>query len=265
MKMTGEQRIAASRLRVWDALNDPEVLKQCIPGCQSLEKESPERMKATVAIKVGPIGARFTGAVALSELDPPNSYVISGEGQGGAAGSAKGGAKVKLADDGGATILTYEVDAQVGGRMAQLGGAVIDATAKQLAGAFFKKFGDVLAPAPGEAAPGPSAPKAEAPAAAASQAAAPRPAASAPWPTPRPQGLPMAWILALAVASLAGFLLGRAQGGDAVSDWEGLSIGLLVVIVAAAGFEFGRRAAAPVIMLDTTLLERLLQPSKDGR
>ena len=100
MKMNGEQLIAAPRARVWDALNDPEVLKQCIPGCQSLEKEADDRLKAVVAIKIGPIGAKFAGAVTLSELDPPNSYVISGEGQGGTAGFARGSAKVSLADEG---------------------------------------------------------------------------------------------------------------------------------------------------------------------
>jgi hypothetical protein len=277
MKMTGEQRIAASRQQVWDALNDPEILKRCIPGCQSLEKESAERMKATVAIKVGPIGARFTGAVTLSDLDPPNGYLITGEGQGGAAGFAKGGAKVRLADDAGGTLLNYEVDAQVGGRLAQLGGAVIDATAKQLAGAFFKKFGEAVAAPASQAAAAPAA--AAAPVAPAGPpAASPSPLADVP-PTvapapqhlatpvapPRPQGPPMAWILALVVAALAGFLVGHAGSDDTASDWVGLSVGLLVVIVAAAGFEFGRRAAAPTIMLDSALLERLLQSSKDKR
>jgi carbon monoxide dehydrogenase subunit G len=109
MKMNGEQRIAAPRARVWEALNDPEVLRQCIPGCQSLEKEADDRLKATVQIKIGPIGARFNGAVTLSELDPPNSYVISGEGQGGTAGFAKGSARVSLTDEGDATHLTYSL------------------------------------------------------------------------------------------------------------------------------------------------------------
>jgi hypothetical protein len=152
MKMTGEQKIAAPRLQVWEALNDPDVLKQCIPGCQSLEKEDDQRFKATVAIKVGPIGARFAGAVTLSDLDPPSSYVITGEGRGGAAGFAKGGAHVTLLDDDGATLLTYEINADVGGRIAQLGGAIIDATAKRLAGDFFKRFGQIVE-APEESAP----------------------------------------------------------------------------------------------------------------
>ncbi|HYP63837.1 MAG TPA: carbon monoxide dehydrogenase subunit G, partial [Acidocella sp.] len=143
MKMTGEQNIAASRQKVWEALNDQEVLRQSIPGCQSLEKDADGRLNAVVAVKIGPIGARFAGAVTLSELDPPNGYKITGEGQGGMAGSAKGGAKVRLADAPGGTLLSYEVEAEVGGRLAQLGGPMIDATAKQLAGKFFEQFGAV--------------------------------------------------------------------------------------------------------------------------
>jgi carbon monoxide dehydrogenase subunit G len=143
--MTGEQQIAAARERVWKALNDPDVLRQCIPGCQSLEWESEARLKASVTIKVGPISAKFAGAVTLSDLDPPSAYMITGEGQGGAAGFAKGGARVRLAEDGETTLLVYEVEAQVAGRLAQLGGAVIDATAKQLAGSFFKRFGQLVA------------------------------------------------------------------------------------------------------------------------
>ena len=172
MKMSGEQLIAAPRARVWDALNDPEVLKQCIPGCQSLEKEADDRLKATVAIKIGPIGAKFNGAVTLSELDPPNSYVISGEGQGGTAGFARGSASVKLAEEGNATRLTYDVDAEVGGRLAQVGGPIVDATAKQLAGTFFKKFGAIVTASEQTAAAAESAPAA-APAAASAVATQP--------------------------------------------------------------------------------------------
>src|ERR1700743_1429612 len=147
MRMTGEQRIAAPRQKVWAALNDPVVLKQCIPGCQSLEKEADDRLKATLAIKVGPISARFAGNVTLTDLDPPNGYTISGEGQGGAAGFAKGGAKVRLSDDGAGTLLQYEVHAQVGGRIAQLGARLVDATAKQMADAFFDRFSAKVTPA----------------------------------------------------------------------------------------------------------------------
>jgi uncharacterized protein len=140
MDMTGERRIPAPRQTVWEALNDPEVLKASIPGCESLEKLADDQMKATAAVKVGPISARFSGKVQLTDIDPPNGYRISGEGQGGVAGFAKGGANVALADDGADTLLSYQVNAQVGGKLAQLGGRLIDATAKQMADAFFDRF-----------------------------------------------------------------------------------------------------------------------------
>jgi carbon monoxide dehydrogenase subunit G len=262
MQMTGEQRIAASRQQVWEALNDPDVLRQCIPGCQSLEKEADDRLKATVEIKIGPIGARFNGAVTLSDLDPPNGYTIVGEGQGGTVGFAKGGAKVRLTDmEGGATLLAYDVDAQVGGRLAQLGGPIIDATAKQLAGKFFEQFGQVVG------APTKAAASATASAGATTTGSAgPSAPSYAPPPPPRPAaatsaGPPMAWVLALVVAALVGYLIGHAQSGGqgGGSEWMGLAIGLLTVIVAAAGFEFGRRTATPVVMLDPALLARLSQ------
>ncbi len=140
MDMAGERRINAPREQVWAALNDPEILKSCIPGCESLEKTSDTDMKATASVKIGPIAARFNGKVQLLDLDPPNGYRIEGEGQGGVAGFAKGGAAVKLAEDGPGTILTYDVKAQVGGKIAQLGARLIDATAKQMADAFFDRF-----------------------------------------------------------------------------------------------------------------------------
>ncbi len=140
MDMTGERRIPAPRARVWDALNNPDVLKSAIPGCQSLEKLSEHELQATAAVKIGPIAARFTGKVQLLDLDPPNSYRIEGEGQGGVAGFAKGGAVVRLVDDGAGTLLSYNVKAQVGGKIAQLGARLIDASAKQMADAFFNNF-----------------------------------------------------------------------------------------------------------------------------
>ncbi len=140
MDMTGERHIPASRQIVWEALNNPEVLRASIPGCESLEKLDDDKLKATAAVKVGPISARFTGNVQLTDINPPNSYRISGEGQGGVAGFAKGGANVTLADDGSDTLLSYQVNAQVGGKLAQLGGRLIDATAKQMADAFFDRF-----------------------------------------------------------------------------------------------------------------------------
>ncbi len=153
MDMTGERRIPAPRETVWEALNDPAVLKACIPGCESLEKTSPTDMKATAAIKIGPIAARFTGNVVLRDLDPPNGYRIEGEGQGGVAGFAKGGAVVRLIEDGAFTVLTYDVKAQVGGKIAQLGARLIDATAKQMSDAFFNRFVAVVAAAHPVAAP----------------------------------------------------------------------------------------------------------------
>src|SRR3978361_1814902 len=118
MDMSGTRRIPAPRQRVWEALNDPEVLKASIPGCESLEKLSDTEMKATAAITIGPISARFTGKVQLTDLNPPTSYNIGGEGQGGVAGFAKGGADVRLSDDGAFTVLNYDVKAQVGGKIA---------------------------------------------------------------------------------------------------------------------------------------------------
>ena len=139
----GEEKIAASIDKVWAALNDPEVLKQCIPGCQSLEKTSDNDLAATVVLKIGPIKATFNGAVTLKNLNPPNSYTIQGEGKGGIAGFAKGGADVTLTEDGpDATLLKYEAKADVGGKIAQLGSRLITSTSKKLAGEFFSTFGE---------------------------------------------------------------------------------------------------------------------------
>ena len=272
MKMTGEQSIAAPRARAWEALNDPEVLKQCIPGCQSLERDGDNRFKAVVAIKVGPIGAKFNGAVTLSDIDAPNGYTLSGEGQGGPAGFAKGSAQVRLTEEGPqSTRLAYDVDAQVGGKIAQLGGAVIDATAKQLAASFFKKFGQIVgAPAVAEAAaptpePAPATQAAPAPAAPLAPTAAPAApgasaAALAAATAQQGQSAPWAWILALVVATFIAYFVGAGGGGD----WTGVAVGLLVLVAAAAGFEFGRRAAAPVVILDPEQLQRLIAKSTGG-
>ncbi len=144
MDMTGEQRIAASRDEVWQALNDPEVLKACIPGCEELTKDSDTEMTAVVVQKIGPVKARFEGAVELVNINAPESYTIQGEGKGGVAGFAKGGADVTLTEDGAETILSYEVKATVGGKLARLGSRLIDSTAKKLANQFFENFQSAL-------------------------------------------------------------------------------------------------------------------------
>jgi len=144
MDMTGEYRISASRETVWQALNDPDVLKLCIPGCEEIDKKSDTEFSAKVTAKVGPVKAKFGGDVTLSDLDPPNGYTISGQGTGGAAGFAKGGAKVDLTEDGGDTVLSYTVNATVGGKLAQIGSRLIDSTAKKMAGQFFAKFAEVV-------------------------------------------------------------------------------------------------------------------------
>ncbi len=151
MDMSGERRIAASRKKVWDALNDPEILKQCIPGCESLEMQSPTDMTARVKLQIGPVKATFNGKVKLTDLDPPNGYRITGEGSGGVAGYAKGGASVHLSDDNAGTLMRYDVEADVGGKLAQLGGRLIDSTAKKLADEFFEKFTAIVGPMPTEA------------------------------------------------------------------------------------------------------------------
>ncbi|WP_346896917.1 carbon monoxide dehydrogenase subunit G [uncultured Roseibium sp.] len=140
MDMNGSYRIPASRETVWAALNDPEVLKECIPGCEKLEMTSPTEMSATVTSKIGPVKAKFNGAVTLENINPPESYTIAGEGKGGVAGFAKGSADVSLAEEGAETVLTYTARAQVGGKLAQLGSRLIDSTARKMADEFFGKF-----------------------------------------------------------------------------------------------------------------------------
>jgi len=193
MDMTGEYRIAAPREAVWTALNDPEVLKQCIAGCEEMEKTSDTEFVAKVTAKVGPVRAKFGGAVTLSDIDPPNGYTISGEGTGGAAGFAKGGAKVQLIADGDGTLLKYTVDATVGGKLAQIGSRLIDSTAKKYANDFFSCFAEKVVAAAGE--------EGEAPAALAPA----EPAAAAP---SRKQGLhPAVWVVGVIVVVLALVLL----------------------------------------------------------
>ena len=183
MDMMGEYRIAAPRQAVWEGLNDPEVLKQSISGCHEIQRISDTELTAQVTIKVGPVKARFNGNVTLSDLNPPESYTITGDGKGGAAGFAKGGAKVKLVEDGEETVLTYEVHANVGGKLAQIGQRLIQSTAKKMADDFFGKFAAVVGQPTAPAEP------AVAPAAEATPAASPtalEEPAQAPEPEPAP-------------------------------------------------------------------------------
>ena len=205
MEMTGEYKIPAPRQKVWEALNDPEVLKTCIPGCQELNKESDTELTATVKSKVGPVSATFKGKVTLSDIDAPNGYKIFGEGTGGVAGFAKGGAEVKLADDGDGTLLTYEATGQVGGKLAQIGSRLIDSTAKKMANEFFGKFAEIVAAdnAPAAAAaPAAAEPEAAPAAAPAAPAAAPAAAATPSAPPAKASGgiSPVVWVGGLIVA-----------------------------------------------------------------
>jgi carbon monoxide dehydrogenase subunit G len=144
MEMKGEQLIAAPRSAVWASLNDPDVLRESIPGCEELVKQSDTEFAAVVNAKVGPVSARFKGKVTLSDISPGRSYTISGEGQGGVAGFAKGGAQVSLGDEGEQTRLSYAVTAQVGGKLAQIGSRLIDGVARKMADDFFARFNQAV-------------------------------------------------------------------------------------------------------------------------
>jgi len=205
MDMTGEFRIPAPRRKVWEALNDPEILKQSIPGCEEIEKISPTELAAKVTAKVGPVKARFAGKVILSDLDPPNGYKITGEGSGGAAGFAKGGATVRLADDGDGTRLTYVVEAHVGGKLAQIGSRLIDATARKMAEDFFTRFSSIVGGVPAAAAAEP-----EVALETAAQRPSPPPAAAPPAGLRLP---PAVWVAGLAVfAAILLYFVTRGGG-----------------------------------------------------
>ena len=146
MTMNGEYQLPAPQQTVWEKLNDPAVLKACIPGCESLDKTSDTGFSAVATIKIGPVKAKFKGSVTLSDLDPPNGYKISGQGEGGVAGFAKGGATVKLAPKDGGTLLSYTVEAQIGGKLAQLGQRLINGAAKKVADDFFGNFAKAVNP-----------------------------------------------------------------------------------------------------------------------
>jgi uncharacterized protein len=145
MDMTGEERIPAKREVVWEALNTPGILRKCIPNCEGLERISPTQFVATVKIKLGPIATKFKADVTFSNLNPPESYTITFEGQGGIAGFAKGSSDVKLIEDGEETVLTYDAKAQMGGKLALLGSRMLDSSLKKLAAQFFKKFNRLAA------------------------------------------------------------------------------------------------------------------------
>ncbi len=279
MDMTGEQRIPASRDVVWKALNDPDILQACIPGCQELIKASDTEMTAIAVIKVGPVSARFQGAVTLSDLDPPNGYRITGEGQGGVAGFAKGTAIVRLEADGDDTILTYEVTAQIGGKLSQLGGRLIDATAKQMSLAFFKRFAQEIEAQDNEVTPMTTSADESGPTAGEAVTAVKRDATSArsrpprvPEPPPSSPGffhfLNPSLLLLLVTTGAAGWLflsgamprlISGGPGTNSVSpDFAAL---LQLLVVAAIGYLFGRHGkptASRTVVIDADLLDVLM-------
>lgn len=197
MDLKDQRRIAAPREAVFAALNDPEILAKAIPGCESLDKVSDTEFAAVVTAKVGPVRAKFNGQVTLSDLNPPESYTITGEGKGGAAGFAKGGAVITLTEDGDGTLLNYEVKADVGGKLAQLGGRLIEGTSKKLAGEFFSTFEQLVVERVGGAAADDAAP------------AQPAPAAGEPMAPPSESGLgAKLWIpVAIAAAAAVAYVL----------------------------------------------------------
>jgi len=154
MDIVGEYTIPAPRQVVWDALNDPEILKVCVPGCEEMEKVSDTQFTAKITAKIGAVRAKLKGEVTLSDIDAPNSYIISGSGKGGMAGFAKGGAKVTLTDaPGGGTVLSYVAEADLGGKLAAVGSRVIQGVVKKMADDFFGKFARVVTGDKDEASP----------------------------------------------------------------------------------------------------------------
>lgn len=279
MDMTGEQRIPASRDVVWKALNDPDILQACIPGCQELIKASDTEMTAIAVIKVGPVSARFQGAVTLSDLDPPNGYRITGEGQGGVAGFAKGTAIVRLEADGDDTILTYEVTAQIGGKLSQLGGRLIDATAKQMSLAFFKRFAQEIEAQHNEVTPMTTSADESGPAAGETVTAVKRVATSArsrtrraPEPAPSSPGFfhflnPSLLLLFVTAGAAAWLILSGAMprlisGGPGMSSVSPDFAALVqMLVIAAIGYLFGRHAkpaASRTVVIDADLLDALV-------
>lgn len=232
MKISGEQRIAGDRQRVWDALNDPAVLRQCIPGCQSLEQDGPDRFIGVAEIKIGPIGARFNAVVELQDKQPPERYTLAGEGRGGMAGHAKGRAFVVLTQESAeTTLLAYEVEADVGGRLAQLGGPIIEATAKRLAADFFAKLERQLGGPAGQvdAATPTIAPAGSAP-------------ANRPDVTPATADTTAGFPLGLVLVALAALLAGYGVGAAGVGMFWLVLVAIFGVVALAAGWQAGRLA-----------------------
>jgi carbon monoxide dehydrogenase subunit G len=247
MDMTGEYRIAAPRQRVWEGLNDPEVLRACIPGCESLDKTSDTEFTAKVKAKVGPVSASFAGKVALSDIDPPNGYRISGEGTGGAAGFAKGGATVSLAEDGpDVTVLTYTAEAQVGGKLAQIGSRLIQGTAKKMADDFFSRFAAAVGSPEPAGAPGTATGGIEAAGPGGTVHAAPGVAPGATGPAPADTGAHAAAMAAAGAPPPAGGAAYRPDGaappagerpaasglGGGVPQWVWIGVAAVAVVAA---------------------------------
>jgi carbon monoxide dehydrogenase subunit G len=280
MDMTGQQRIPASREIVWKALNDPAVLQACIPGCQELLKTSDTQMTATALIKVGPVTAKFQGAVTLSDLDPPNGYRIAGEGQGGVAGFAKGSAIVRLEQDCDDTILHYTVNAEVGGKLAQLGGRLIDATAKQMSGLFFKRFAEEIEAQFNDSAQAhPNGILTDATAASTSitQTVSRQQSTRRPRPAPAPMDVTpglfkhiksASLVLLLAAIGVCWYFLGGSlptltpnSGAHVSPDFTS---GVLLVIVAAIGYLFGRQQTGAV-RVDREVIDQLARAWTERR
>ena len=151
--INGEFRVPATRERVWEALNDPGVLKECIPGCESMERQSEREFVAVIRSRIGPVNARFDSRIELSNLEPPASYTISGAGKGGAAGFGRGSANVRLEEDGDETLLRYQAEFQVGGKLAQIGSRLVAGATRKVAGDFFSRFVATLSDSNGRAEP----------------------------------------------------------------------------------------------------------------
>lgn len=281
MEMNGEQRIPASRHVVWAALNDPIVLKACIPGCQELTKSSDTNMTAVAVIKVGPVSAKFQGAVTLSDIDPPSGYRITGEGQGGIAGFAKGSAVVRLEEQGGETLLCYQVSADIGGKLAQLGGRLIDATARKMSDAFFKKFSEEIQQRASASSATNSAVQSTSPDSATSavpqretmrsEQAAALHRTSSPVPGSDRLTQTLLGVLLIGFVALAVFLVsgraGTTPGPTPAGSLELVATALLLTVVAAISYLLGRTSAGQSsadVQLDSRSFRELLHAMRES-